>query len=152
MWNGGFPSWHVGETLYARDGLQCGKHWDESLPLGTDDFDPNYLNIFWLNFSLGAVFLLFGLFWKVLSPVDKFFYSLKCSLTVLQWKIEKKHWWNLLNCLPVNVWVLYMHLVCFSQCLYVPIIKGFDFQRWSLTQSKSRGAFVGVQLWVQKGL
>jgi hypothetical protein len=61
---------------------------------------------------------------------------------VLQWKIEKNHWWNLLNCLPVNVWVLYM--VCFSQCLYVPIIKGFDFQWWSLTQSKSRGAFVGI--------
>ncbi len=127
-------------NCYAGDGLQCGKHWDESLPLGTDNFAPNCLKIFWLNFSLGAVFLLFGLFWKVLSPVDKSF--LGCSLMVLQWKIEKNHWWNLLNCLPVNVWVLYM--VCFSQCLYVPIIKGFDFQWWSLTQSKSRGAFVGI--------
>ncbi len=53
-------------NCYARDGLQSGKHRDESLPLGTDNFDPNYLNIFWLNFSLGAVFLLF---WTVLKSL-----------------------------------------------------------------------------------
>jgi hypothetical protein len=31
-------------------------HWELT------NLDPNYLNIFWLNFSLGAIFLLFGLF------------------------------------------------------------------------------------------
>jgi hypothetical protein len=106
-------------NCYARDGLECGKHWDESLPLGTDNFDPNYLNIFWLNFSLGAIFLLFGLFWKVLSPVDKSF--LGCSLMVLQWKIEKKTLMkpsqlSTSECLSIihAIWFV-CHNVCMSQ-------------------------------------